>query len=83
MSRATFFFFFFGFFRDAPELGVELELQPPTYTTVTATQVTSATYITARQCQILNPLSGARDRTRILIDASWVDNPLSHHRNFL
>ena len=35
-----------------------------------------------RQCQILNPLSEARDRTRILMDTSQIHNPLSHDRTF-
>ena len=30
---------------------------------------------------ILNPLSEARDRTRILMDTGQVHNPLSHHGN--
>ena len=30
---------------------------------------------------ILNPLSEAMDRTRILMDTSWVPNPLSHNKN--
>ena len=33
------------------------------------------------ECRILNPLSEARDQTRILKDISWVLNPLSHNRN--
>ena len=40
---------------DVPRLGLERELQLPTYTTATA-------------MLILNPLSEARDRTRILMD---------------
>ena len=32
----------------------------------------------SRQCQVLNPLSEARDGTRILRDASWVHYLLSH-----
>ena len=35
----------------------------------------------SRQCQILNPLSEARDQTFILMDTSQVLNPLSHNRN--
>ena len=34
-------------------------------------------------CQILNPLSEARDQTQILMDISWVCNQLSPNGNFL
>ena len=33
------------------------------------------------QHQILNLVSGARDQTCILMDMSWVLNPLSHNRS--
>ena len=33
------------------------------------------------QCQILNPLSEARDQTRIFMDTNQVLNPLSHNGN--
>ena len=33
------------------------------------------------QRQILNPLSEARDWTLILMETSWILNPLSHHGN--
>ena len=33
------------------------------------------------QCQILNPLSKARDRTHVFMDASWVHLPPSHNGN--
>ena len=36
-----------------------------------------------RQCRILNPLSKARDWTRILIDTSRILKPLSHNGNSL
>lgn len=35
----------------------------------------------SRQHQNLNPLSKTRNRTCILMDTSWVLNPLSHNRN--
>ena len=35
------------------------------------------------QHRILNPLSEARGRTRILMDTIWILNPLSHNRNSL
>ena len=44
-----------------PRLGIELELQLQAYTTATATQIQAAS-------AIVNPLSEARDRTRILMD---------------
>ena len=69
---------------DVPRLGVQWELQPPAYTTATATWDLSCVcnlYHSSQQCQILNPLSKARDRTRILTDTSQVDNLLSHNRN--
>ena len=34
----------------------------------------------SRQRQILNPLSEAGDQTRVLMETSWVCNPLSHGR---
>ena len=56
-----------------PRLGVELELQLPTYTLATATQDSSRVcdlYHSSQQHQILNPLSEARDPTCILMDTS-------------
>ena len=60
---------------EVPKLGVELELQLPAYTTARATRDPS--YFcnlqhSSRQCWILNPLSEARDWTRVLMDPSWV-----------
>ena len=49
---------------EIPRLGIELELQLPAYTTAMATQDLSHVcdlHHSSRQCQILNPLSEARD----------------------
>ena len=83
------FFFFFCFLApqpqhvEVPRLVVELELQLPAYTITTATQDPSHIYDlhhSSRQCQILNPLSEARDRT--CNHGSWSDLfPLCHDRN--
>ena len=56
---------------EVPRLGVKSELQLPAYTTATVTldlsPMCNLHYI-LWQHQILNPLSEARDRTRILED---------------
>ena len=60
---------------EIPRLGVELELQLLAYTTATATQDLSQVcdlYHSSQQQWILNPLSEARDQTRIRMDTSWV-----------
>ena len=54
---------------DVPRLGVESELQLLACTTATATQDLSRVWDlrhSSQQCWILNPLSQARDQTRIL-----------------
>ena len=71
----TFFFFFFFGAYVTPRLGVKLELQLPAYITATATLDPSCVcnlYHSLGQHWILNPVSGPRDRTRILMDTSWV-----------
>ena len=60
---------------EVPGLGVESELHLQTYTTATAIQYTSHS---SQQRQILNPQSEVGDETLILMDSSWVLNPLSH-----
>ena len=49
---------------EVPRLGVESELQLPAYTTATATPDMSQVFDlhhNSQECQILNPLSEARD----------------------
>ena len=58
---------------EVPRLGVESELQLLAYTTATATRDLSYIcdlYHSSWQCQVLNPLSEARDGTRVLMDTS-------------
>ena len=77
----------------------ELQLWPTPRPQQHRIQTTSATYTVAiatwdpsctcnlhhslQQCQILNPLSEARDRTLILMDTSQVRNLLHHNGNSL
>ena len=54
-----------------PRLGIKLELQLLAYTTATAMpdqNLTLDLYHSPWECQILNPLSKARDQTRVLMD---------------
>ena len=58
---------------EVPRLGVELELQLPAYITATATMDPSWVcdlHRSSWQPWILNPLSKARDQTRIFVDTS-------------
>ena len=69
-----------------PRLGVESELQLPTYSTATATATWDPELCLQptpqlMQRQILNPLSGARDPSHVLMDTSWVHYRLSHVGN--
>ena len=60
---------------EVPRLGVELELQLLAYTTATATPDLSRVcnlHHSSRPCQILNPLSEARDWTHVLMDTSQI-----------
>ena len=87
-------FFFFGLFLPflgpfprhikVPRLGVESEPEPQAYTKATTTQDPSHIcnlHHSSRQCQILNPLSKARDQTHNIIVPSLIRQPLSHDEN--
>ena len=71
-------FFFLGMhpqYMEVPRLGVKPELQPPAYTIDTSTPDPSHIcdlHHSLWQCQILNPLSKARDWTFILMDARQI-----------
>ena len=68
---------------EVPRLGVESELQLLAYATATAMPDQSQVcklHHSLRQCQILNPLSEARDQAHILMDTS---SPLSHNGEIL
>ena len=70
--------------KEVPSLGVKLELQLLAYTTATTMQDLSHICNLCHsswQCQILGPLSEARDWSYIFMDASWVHNLLSHNKN--
>ena len=73
-----FYYFFLGphpWHMEVPRLEVESELQLLAYTTAMATQDPSCVcdlYHSSQQCQILNPLGRARDRTRVLMAASQI-----------
>ena len=69
---------------EVPRLGIESELQLAVYTTATATPDPSHICdpcLSLRKLQILNPLSEARDQTRILMETSQILNPLSRNGN--
>ena len=76
LSISDTFFFFLGphlWYMEVPRLGDELEL--PAYATAAATpdpRHVCKLHHSSQQQQILNPLSGARDRTHILMDSSQV-----------
>ena len=69
---------------DVSRLGVKSELQLMAYATATATQDPSHVcdlHHSSQQCQILNPLSEAKDGTHLRMDTGWVHDLLSHNSN--
>ena len=83
LSLFFFFFFFLSFVclrlhqqhMEVPRLGVQSGLKPPACTTATATLDLSricGLQHSSQRCPILNPLSEAKDRTRVLTDTSRV-----------
>ena len=63
---------------------LELQLQLPAYTTAMATPDLNHfcnLHHSLWPCQILNPLSEARDQAHILMDTTQVLNLLSHNGN--
>ena len=85
--RSFFFFFFSGphlWHMEVSGLVVESELQLPAYTTVTSNARSELHLSPTLHLVVMpdpNSLSEARDRTSILMDASWVRNPLNHDGN--
>ena len=65
---------------EVPRLGVKLELQLPAYSTATA--MPDPSHVCDEQHWILNPLGKAKGQICILMDTSWVCNPLNYNRNF-
>ena len=74
MIHLLFYFYFLGpqsRHTEVPRLGVESELKLPAYATATATSDLSHVcdlHHSSHQCQILDPLSEAKDQTHILMD---------------
>ena len=93
LSNPLFYLFIYFAFQghtsgiwQVPRLGVELKLQPLAYTTSTAMPDPSHVcdvHHSSWQHQILKPLSEAGDRSRNLMDPSWVCQLLSPEGNSL
>ena len=82
--QSFFFFFFLGLhlrYMEVPRLGVEdMQLSPYNTATLDPSCICDLSR-SLWQCWNLNPLSGARDQTRILMATSWVLTLLSHSGN--
>ena len=78
LNFGFFFFVFLGLYpwhTEVPRLEVESELQLPAYTIATATRDLSHVcdlHHNSWPCQIINPLSNARDRTLVHMAASQI-----------
>ena len=84
--ESLYFCFFKGHTCSIWKLGVKLELQLPAYTTAIAMRDPSHIcdlHHSSRQCQILNPLSEARDQTYVFLNTGRVLNLLCHNGNSL
>ena len=73
---------------EIPKLGVESELQLLAYSTATATAMWDRSHVcnlhhNSRQHWIPDPLSEARDRTRVLMDTSLLGEILKKKKNTL
>ena len=68
---------------EVPRLGVKLELQLQANTTAMKQDPSCVCDLhdSSQQCQILNPLSEARNLTHILVNTIRVLNTLSQNRN--
>ena len=89
-SPSSFFFFFLSLFRAAPiayggsQASGQIRAVATSHSHSRRTPDLSGPCnlcCSLEQCQILNPLSEARDRICILMDISQVLNPLSHNGN--
>ena len=88
-----FFFFLFFFFSAAPAAygssqargWIKAALQLPAHATATATRDPRPIFnlcCSSRQHGIPKPMIETRDQNWVLVDTSWVLNPLSHNGNF-
>ena len=84
-ENSTLFFFLqpHPWHMEVPRLGAESELRLPAYTTAMATRglnfICDLCY-SLQQCRILNPLSEAREQTRILRTLCQGSNPVSRNK---
>ena len=77
---STYYSFFFFLFRAPPAAYRCSQARGLIGAAATATATRDLSHV-SQQHRILNPLSKARNRTRIFMDSSRVPNPLSHSGN--